>query len=202
MSNRIEQNRMRVDYIRFGLPLLAALAVLAAGGCKPQKPAKVAAAEDNSTVDAEPLLLEDEPLLLEDEPLLLAEEPPLLLTEDDPAASPQGEMADNSRCHVCHLNYAAEDIAVDHARAGIGCSGCHGESDAHIADESWAMGGNGTAPDIMYPRQDINPKCMSCHTRDAIDTPQHEGLFSAMDEKVCTDCHGDHRLNRRKCKWK
>ena len=30
-------------------------------------------------------------------------------------------------------------------------------SDAHIADESWASGGNGTAPDIMYTRDKINP---------------------------------------------
>ena len=37
---------------------------------------------------------------------------------------------------------------------------CHGVSDAHIADESWASGGNGTAPDIMYPRDKINPSCL------------------------------------------
>jgi hypothetical protein len=96
-----------------------------------------------------------------------------------------------------------EDIAVTHARNGMGCAHCHGESDEHIADESWASGGNGTAPDIMYPPAKINPFCMSCHTKDKIDTEQHKPLFAAgATQMVCTDCHGDHRLTNRKCKWK
>lgn len=134
-----------------------------------------------------------------------SQEPPLLLddsngTEDFPP--PTGPVADNSRCHVCHINYTQEDIAVIHARANIGCNNCHGDSDAHIADESWASDGNGTAPDIMYPRSRINPACMSCHPRDKIDTTQHEPLFAGTEDKVCTDCHGNHRLALRRCKWK
>ncbi len=140
----------------------------------------------------------------DDEPLLLLDDKPPLLLEDETDEGLSTEaMADNSRCFVCHINYMDEDIAVTHAQADMGCAHCHGESDEHIADESWASGGNGTAPDIMYPRAKINPFCMSCHTKDKIDTEQHKPLFAGtIKEKYCTDCHGDHRLTNRKCKWK
>ena len=137
-------------------------------------------------------------------PLLLLDEEPLLLLDDDSdSEQPEGPQADNSRCFVCHVNYMEEDIAVIHARADIGCAGCHGESDEHIADESWASGGNGTAPDTMFPKPKIVPFCMGCHTTDKIDIVQHRPLFANMEKMVCTDCHGEHRLKtRRKCKWK
>jgi hypothetical protein len=143
----------------------------------------------------EPLLLEDEPLLLEDEPLLLGDE--------SEKASVDGG-ADNSRCHVCHINLSQEELAVTHARAAIGCAGCHGASDAHIADESWASGGNGTAPDTMFPKDKINPFCTGCHADSMPKEPQHEEIIAGTSDKVCTDCHGkDHRLPLpRKCKWK
>jgi len=51
----------------------------------------------------------------EEQPLLL-EEPPLLLEDEE-----TGPVADNSRCHVCHINYADEALAVTHARANIRC---------------------------------------------------------------------------------
>ena len=158
-------------------------------------------AMEEAQVDA-PLLLDDEPLLLEDEPLLLDDEP--LLLDDEPAEDESDASgADNSRCHVCHINYVLEDIAVTQARANIGCARCHGESDEHIADESWASGGNGTAPDIMYPRPKINPFCLECHAKEELPMPQHEPVFSeGGEQKVCTDCHGKHRLSVRKCKWK
>lgn len=141
---------------------------------------------------------------LDEEPLLLLEEEPLLLLEEDSAfVASDGPAADNSRCFVCHANYLDEKIAVTHAQANIGCARCHGESDVHIADESWGSGGNGTAPDTMYPKERINPSCMQCHPKDQIDTPQHEPVFAAATEnKVCTDCHGNHRLNVRRCTWK
>ncbi len=132
------------------------------------------------------------------------EEEPLLLL-DDPGASQAsgGPMADNSRCHVCHLNYVREELALDHARAGIGCAGCHGDSDEHIADESWASGGNGTAPDRMYPREAINPACLACHRGDEISKTAHQAFLAGKTpQTVCTDCHGAHRLAERRCKWK
>jgi len=143
-----------------------------------------------------------QPAVKDEAPLLLEEEPLLLLDDEPDAGQSAGPEANNSRCFVCHINYMQEDIAVIHARANIGCAGCHGGSDEHIADESWASGGNGTAPEIMYPVAKINPFCMGCHTKDKIDTDQHKPLFANIEKMVCTDCHGDHRLEVRKCKWK
>lgn len=158
-------------------------------------------------ISSEPVT-DDEPLLLDDEPLLLGDGPDVDL--------PAGSGADNSRCYVCHMNYVQEDIAVIHARVNIGCADCHGNCDAHIADESWGWGGNGTPPGIMYRRPEINPFCMGCHPKDKIDTEQHKLLFAGTVEPRpkagsiqsraspwhCTDCHGDHRLAKRECKWK
>jgi len=130
-------------------------------------------------------------------------EEPLLLLDEPPAEESAAEAgADNSRCFVCHVNYATEELAVNHARRNIGCAHCHGASDAHIADESWGSGGNGTAPDLMYPRDKVTPACMTCHPKDKIDAPHHEPAFVVSDAKVCTDCHGDHRLATRRCKWR
>lgn len=146
--------------------------------------------------------VDETPMLLSDETLLLLDDEPLLLLDDEPVTEQSGQPgADNSSCFVCHMNYMEEDIAVVHANVGIGCPGCHG--DEHIADESWASGGNGTAPDKINPRSAINPFCMGCHPKDRIDTPQHKPLFAADGpETYCTDCHGEHRLVNRKRKWK
>ena len=151
---------------------------------------------NNSESNREILTDDEAPLLLDDEPLLL---------EDSIGESTGGwSESDNSRCHVCHMNYISEDIAVVHSQVGIGCANCHGQSDAHIDDESWAWGGNGTAPEIMYLPQAINPFCMGCHTKDKIDDKQHKDVLAGKDpeHKYCTDCHGDHRLANRRCKWK
>jgi hypothetical protein len=131
-------------------------------------------------------------------------EEPLLLLDDVAVIHPVSEnMADNSRCAVCHLNLVQEELARTHAKAGVGCAKCHGPSDAHIADESWASGGNGTAPDIMYPKQRINPFCLECHPRAKLDADQHRDFFAGTSqEKYCIDCHGKHLLPMRKCKWK
>ena len=148
--------------------------------------AKRDATKRASQADAELLLLDDEPLLLGGD-------------EDELSAT----AADNSRCHHCHLNFVDEELAVTHARAKIGCANCHGNCDAHIADESWASGGNGTPPGIMYPKEKINPCCLDCHPREMLDGDQHAALFAGTStEKYCTDCHGKHRLTERKCRWK
>ena len=130
--------------------------------------------------------------------------PALLLLEDEPAGGvSNGPGAENSRCFVCHVNYMQEKLATTHAKANISCATCHGPSDAHIADESWASGGNGTAPDRMYTRDKINAACMACHPKDKVDTPQHMAVLADTEgKKVCTDCHGNHRLPQRRCKWK
>ncbi|MGC8638831.1 MAG: hypothetical protein ACP5XB_03000 [Isosphaeraceae bacterium] len=131
---------------------------------------------------------------------------PLLLDDDDDAPEGPSTGADNSRCFVCHLNLKTEQIAATHARKSVGCARCHGASDAHIADESWASGGNGTAPDKMFPRDKINAFCQTCHDMSASDTKRKCKFptlgATAAKAKVCTDCHGKHRLATRKCKWK
>lgn len=128
---------------------------------------------------------------IREEPPLLLEEPPLLL-EDGEA----GPVADNSRCHVCHINYEDEGLAVEHAQANISCEQCHGASDAHCSDED-----NITPPDIMYPMAKINPFCRGCHPRDKISS-LHKSFFAGdTKEKYCTDCHGNHRLVYRTRKW-
>ena len=146
------------------------------GGCeqqetlkKPQANAESESAQESAPNDEPPLLLDDEPLLLLD---------------DEPEGDPLDESgADNSRCFVCHINYMQEDIAVTHARANIGCAGCHGESDEHIADESWASGGNGTPPEIMYRRSEVNPACLKCHAKNEMDEDAHEEFFAGETEE-------------------
>lgn len=126
-----------------------------------------------------------------------------LLLEDGPVEEETPGGADNSRCQVCHINFMQEELTKVHARADIGCAHCHGESDAHIADESWASGGNGTPPDVMFPKDKINPFCLECHPKDKIDAETHkEFLADATGQAVCVDCHGKHRMASRKCKWK
>ncbi len=163
---------------------------------------------DDDKAAAEKKAAEDEkepPLLLDDDPpLLLDDDPPLLLDDDDEPGMPKKGMADNSRCHVCHLNYVDEEIAVFHAKAKIGCADCHGECDEHIADESWADGGNGTAPDIMYSRAKVNDLCTECHERDELPQKAHKKFLAGTSKsKHCTDCHGEHRLDpeKRNCHW-
>jgi len=131
---------------------------------------------------------------------------PLLLDDSDSNNLHVEGMADNSRCQVCHLNLVTEELALKHARAGVGCAKCHGESDAHIADESWASGGNGTPPDIMFPRDKIAIGCMSCHNAEQVfvkaEKHKPDAWLIAYEVKTCTECHGKHRLPSRKCKWK
>jgi hypothetical protein len=180
MSNILSPKHLHSGYHLCASVLICAL--LVAGGCERNHRPQPAA-------DEPPLLLDDEPLLL--------------LNDEEPSETTEASEADNSRCFVCHANYLDEKIAVTHARAGIGCANCHGESDAHIADESWGSGGNGTAPDIMFPMDTIIPSCMRCHPKDKIDIPDHKPVFAqSTEKKVCTDCHGDHRLTVRRCTWK
>jgi len=136
---------------------------------------------------------QEQPLLLEEQPLLL-EDPPLLLEDEQET----GPTADNSRCHVCHINYSDEVLAVTHARANISCEQCHGSSDAHCGDED-----NITPPDNMFPPEKIRPFCMGCHTKEKIDIAVHKTVLAKTDHKeaVCTNCHGEHRLGYRTRKW-
>lgn len=129
------------------------------------------------------------------------EEPLLLLEEPDPEdLEATGPMADNSRCHVCHINYAEEKFAVKHARNDVGCETCHGESDAHCGDED-----NITPPDIMFAKEKINPSCLHCHDPQRLKEHKvHTKVLAdtATKNKYCTDCHAkSHRLEYRTRRW-
>lgn len=109
---------------------------------------------------------------------------------------PKGDVADNSRCHVCHINYADEELAIVHAKANIGCEECHGSSNAHCSDEN-----NITAPDIMYPTEHVSEFCFSCHPAEKLSEVHGPVLPGLPEEKTCTDCHGEHRLGYRTQHW-
>jgi hypothetical protein len=116
----------------------------------------------------------------------------------------------NPFCLACHLDFDEEELALNHELFGIGCERCHGESLRHRSDEA-----NVTPPEILYPKERINPTCMMCHPRHEIrDTKDHQPILEAglsiFDEeplaedakKYCTDCHGSkHRMNRRTIRW-
>jgi len=112
-----------------------------------------------------------------------------------PPAAVRTPPADNFYCHVCHLNYKSEELAVRHAAAGVGCMKCHGDSLDHSGDED-----NVTPPDIMYLHDTINEACMECHPGNGLARKEihQEGKQAG---KVCTDCHGSHRLAHRTRRW-
>lgn len=110
------------------------------------------------------------------------------------------DAVDNSRCHVCHINYDEEELALNHELVGVSCEKCHGSSDAHCSDEN-----NITPPDIMYSKASVNPSCMKCHPKDEIiEVGHHKPLLSgaATKTKYCTNCHArDHRIPVRIVRW-
>jgi len=123
-----------------------------------------------------------------------------------PDLKPGDSFVANPYCLVCHLDFDEEELALQHEIWGIGCERCHGESFRHRSDEA-----NLTPPEIMYPKERVNPSCMSCHPRQDIqNTKDHEPILeaglSAFEEatptgenakKYCTDCHGSkHRVMR------
>lgn len=105
---------------------------------------------------------------------------------------------DNSRCHVCHINYYDELLAAGHAQKGVSCEACHGPSNAHCADEN-----NITAPDKMYGPETIDPGCAHCHEFLTLTASNH-GLYLIKEEpgkRFCVDCHGSHKLPFRNRNW-
>jgi len=185
--------------------VVATLVVATAGkGQIEQKKPATASAPTNAAPAA---AVKPTPVLPDKSPPAKTAPPPLLLLQDAPEDKPEDMAgADNSRCQVCHLNFMREPLTLAHARTNIGCIKCHGPCDAHIADESWASGGKGTPPEIMYPRLKINESCLECHKLETVIKSRNhkpeEVWLLAYQEMVCTDCHGKHRMVNRKCKWK
>jgi nitrate/TMAO reductase-like tetraheme cytochrome c subunit len=127
----------------------------------------------------------------------------------DPPPPPEQEyydQADNSYCYDCHayLKEQKEPLIVRHRAANVGCVDCHGESEAHVGDESCE-----TPPDIMYAKDQINVACgkKGCHSeRKLKKVTSHLPWYAGADpdntnRKYCTDCHGNHRIPDRNKKW-
>ncbi len=145
------------------------------------------------------------PLALEKKappPLIVDKSAPLLLDE---AVSNDGKpVADNSACQVCHMNYAEEPLAVQHAKANVGCVNCHGNSYAHRNDEN-----NTTPPEKIYSPEKVDSLCQHCHEQkhNAPARKVVERWLSLEPNKknpqtlICTDCHGKHRLSIRTVRW-
>lgn len=117
--------------------------------------------------------------------------------------------ADNSYCLVCHVNLEEEELVDIHLPVGVGCETCHGLSDDHSADED-----SMTPPEIMWGKARINPRCMSCHSReelleDKTAAEPHREMFQRWEEpaksepgeKYCIQCHGKHRISNRTREW-
>jgi len=140
-------------------------------------------------------------------PLKVEKGAPLLLDalpDAKPAKTPEeGPVADNIACYCCHRNFEEEPMVRVHAKANVGCVKCHGESVAHRNDED-----NTTPPDVIYPAQRIEKACQECH--ESHDAPAKKVIAcwqqkcpakTHVEELLCTDCHGDHRLKIRTVRW-
>jgi len=123
---------------------------------------------------------------------------------------PAATFVANPFCKACHADFDDEQFALAHKAAGIGCERCHGESLRHRSDEA-----NVTPPELMYPKERINPTCMMCHPRQTIRAvDEHRPILEAglsifetapaneSSPKYCTDCHGSHhRMKVRTIRW-
>jgi hypothetical protein len=120
-----------------------------------------------------------------------------------------GPPADNSRCLVCHANYEEEKLTAAHLKGNVGCVRCHGESEPHSTDED-----NLTAPDRLFHKGKIRLLCLTCHDwvklvesdkqkTDLKEKPDHKAVLegAVKEKKLCTDCHGEHRLSHRTRIW-
>lgn len=118
------------------------------------------------------------------------------------SSPPKGREVDNSRCHVCHGNFVDEPLAVNHAKQGVGCERCHGPCDEHCSDE-----GNITPPTILYAKDKVDKSCKECHPdpMERIVADARYCLFVPLTDeekkKICSDCHGAHRMNLRTVFW-
>ncbi len=140
-------------------------------------------------------------------PLVVDTGSPLLLKGGDAkearAKKVPASVAENAACYVCHENYREEPLAQSHANEGIGCIDCHGKSYEHRNDEN-----NTTPPDVMFPLDRIDEGCQDCHdshdvaAADVVTRLRQRALRVRSDKPiVCTQCHGQHRLDHRTVVW-
>ena len=95
-------------------------------------------------------------------------------------------------CAQCHVDVVDELAGGKHAAAGVGCIRCHGPSKAHAADEN-----NEVKPDRMPGRDRIDSFCASCHKCTRPTPPLTAPAATPPKPKICTDCHGTHKIKLR-----
>lgn len=106
-------------------------------------------------------------------------------------------MGPNAACYVCHMTFVHEKIAKLHKAEKIGCIDCHGVSARHANDEHIGA----TPPDIVFKRDKVDAFCGKCHaTHDApaakVVARFVQRKLPAQPAPICTDCHGQHRIDR------
>ena len=123
-----------------------------------------------------------------------------LYTDKEPELYDTGSVADNDACLVCHANFEDELFAATHLSSRLPCASCHGDSEAHRADEH-----NIVRPDVLWGRAQQEPFCMQCHPKH-LHPEKVEAFHKEWDgkrrangrwvshESVCMDCHGKHAL--------
>ncbi len=122
----------------------------------------------------------------------------------EPPPADEAEVAPNDMCHVCHIPYAEEPLAVVHDKAKIWCIECHGLSAEHMQDENIGA----TPADIAYKKHQVDPMCSKCHkpkkhpkvtekvrTKRLAESKKAQEKIKGRQVEVtgvCTDCHGSH----------
>jgi len=103
---------------------------------------------------------------------------------------PEYPLQDNplAGCSLCHVDVEDEFVGTLHFEEKVGCSTCHGPSEAHLADEN-----NEVKPDEVFARENVDRLCGRCHECPRPKSEKLE-LTPAGEPKVCTDCHGPHDL--------
>jgi len=117
-------------------------------------------------------------------------------SDDKPAESSEtiDPLSVNATCYVCHIAFVREKISRVHFKEEITCIKCHGLSAAHANDEDVGA----TKPDIVYKRDQVDAMCGKCHEHHDIAATEVVARF--VERKitespvVCTDCHGQHRI--------
>jgi hypothetical protein len=103
----------------------------------------------------------------------------------------------NAACYVCHMTFVHEELSKVHKAAKVGCTDCHGVSAKHANDEDIGA----TKPDKVYKRDQVDPACKKCHESHDVPAKKVVARFlqrklSAENPPICTDCHGQHRIDR------
>jgi len=180
---------------------VAAAAALAAG-CQKSEQSNPGPRGDTSAAIAPAPALSADPPAVSPQVAKQIEAAISAVTVEGTTPPPAKKAVDNSRCHVCHLNFSDEQLAVSHAKNGVGCEKCHGACDEHASDE-----GNVTPPQIMYPHEKIDASCKVCHP-DPMERIVagakyclHVLVTEEEQKKVCTDCHGAHKMAQRQVRW-